>query len=170
MNNDETLTRVREMVLPDDKRTGIQQAERIAYWLDEFGRIPLTNIRIGLDPIVGAIPWLGDTFTAGLSIYLIGTGLYYGLPKIVLLRMASNVGIDFLIGLVPYVGDAADFFVKSNRRNLRLLREYAGERTTPRLSDWLFAGSLILLLLALVASTMTLSFWLARKAWLWLGE
>ncbi len=170
MKNDETLARVREMVLPDDKRTGIQQAERVVYWLDEFGRIPLTNIRIGLDPIIGAIPWLGDTFTAGLSIYLIGTGLYYGLPKTVILRMASNVAIDFLLGLVPYVGDAADFFVKSNRRNLRLLREYAGERTTPRLSDWLFAGSLILLLLALVASTMTLSFWLVRKAWFWLSQ
>ena len=170
MRNDETLRRMREMALPDDKRTGIQQAERIAYWMDEFGRIPFTNIRIGLDPLIGAVPWLGDTVTAGLSVYLIGTGLYYGLPKIVLLRMAANVAFDFLMGLVPYVGDASDFFIRANRRNLRLLSEYAGERRTPRLSDWLFAGSLILLLLALVASTMTLSFWLVHKAWLWLSE
>jgi hypothetical protein len=169
MRNEETLTRVRELVLPEDKRTGIQQAERIAYWLDEFGRIPFTNYRIGLDPLIGVIPWLGDTFTAGLSIYLIGTGLYYGLPKIVILRMSANVAFDFLLGLVPYAGDVADFFVRANRRNLRLLLEYAGERTKPRLSDWLFAGSLILILLAIVASTMTLSFWLVRQAWLWLS-
>ena len=169
MNTNETLTRVRAIVLPADKRAGIQQAERIAYWLDEFGRVPFTNYRVGLDPLLGAVPWLGDTFTAGLSIYLIGTGLHYGLPKLIILRMAANVAFDFLLGLVPYLGDATDFFFKSNRRNLRLLREYAGERRTPRLSDWLFAGSLILLLLALAASTMTLSFWLMRKAWLWLG-
>lgn len=169
MEREETLAVIRETVLPADKREGLQQAERIAYWLDEFGRIPFTNYRIGLDPIIGALPWLGDTLTAGLSIYLIGTGVYYNLPKIVILRMAANVALDFILGLVPYLGDATDFFVKANRRNLRLLREYAGERTTPRLSDWLFAGSLMLLLIALAAATMTLSFWLLRKMWLWLN-
>jgi hypothetical protein len=169
MDREDSLTVMRETILPTDRREGLQQAERIAYWLDEFGRIPFTNYRIGLDPLIGAVPWLGDTITAGLSVYLIGTGVYYNLPKIVILRMAANVAFDFTLGLIPYIGDATDFFVKANRRNLRLLREYAGERTTPRLRDWLFAGSLILLLLALVATTMTLSFWLVREAWRWLN-
>lgn len=169
MNPEERLPNLRETILPADRRTGLQQAERVAYWLDEFGRVPFTNYRIGLDPIIGAIPWLGDTFTAGLSVYLIGTGLYYRLPKIVLLRMAANVAFDFILGLIPYLGDVTDFFVRANRRNLQLLREYAGERTTPRLSDWLFAGSLILLLIALAATTMTLSFWLLREIWQWLN-
>jgi hypothetical protein len=169
MARENSLNVIRETILPAGRREGLQQAERIAYWLDEFGRIPFTNYRIGLDPIIGAIPWLGDTLTAGLSVYLIGTGVYYNLPKIVILRMAANVAFDFILGLVPYLGDATDFFVRANRRNLRLLSEYAGERTTPRLSDWLFAGSLILLLLALVATTMTLSFWLVRKMWLWIS-
>jgi hypothetical protein len=146
-----------------EQRTGLQTAERIAYWLDDALRIPFTNFRIGLDPILGLVPGLGDTLTALLSVYLIGTAVYYRLPKTVLLRMAFNVAGDYLLGLIPYLGDASDFIVKSNRRNLRLLRQYANERTEPRLSDYLFVGLLLVGLLALIMGGIAFTYFVASR-------
>src|SRR5262249_47421806 len=91
----------------------IDGLDRIASLLDDFIRIPILNVRIGLDPILGLIPWAGDTLTAFFSLFLIGSAIQYRLPKVVILRMAMNVAFDYLIGLIPFVGDAADFFIKS---------------------------------------------------------
>ena len=127
--------------------------------LDDLIRIPILNIRIGLDPILGLIPGAGDTVTAAFSIYLIGSAMYFGVPKVVILRMALNVAFDYLIGLIPFAGDAADFFFKSNRRNLRLLREYAGERRNPGLFDYLFVFVIIGGILVLIAGGVALAFY-----------
>src|SRR5262245_9425173 len=100
-----------------EEGTNIEALDRIASILDDFIRIPFLNIRIGLDPILGLVPWVGDTLTALFSLYLIGSAIQYRAPKIVILRMAMNVAFDYLLGIIPFVGDASDFFVKSNRWN-----------------------------------------------------
>jgi hypothetical protein len=126
----------------------LEKLENIVHWLDDLIRIPILNLRIGLDPILGAVPWLGDTATAIFSMYLIGSAMSYRVPKIVILRMAVNVGFDYLIGIIPFVGDATDFFIKSNRWNMNLLRKYARERRKPSFGDYLFVlgviGALVL--------------------------
>ncbi len=140
MQNTKTITR-RQAAPPsvdDFGNTGFENLDRMVRVLDDFIRIPILNIRIGLDPILGMIPWAGDTLTALFSFYIIGSAIYFGLPKIVILRMAMNVAFDYLIGIIPFVGDATDFFIKSNKWNMRLLREYAQERRTPGLFDYLF--------------------------------
>ncbi|HKX27265.1 MAG TPA: DUF4112 domain-containing protein [Blastocatellia bacterium] len=138
----------------------LDHLERLVRWSDDWIRLPFFNFRIGLDPILGAVPWLGDTVTAIFSLYLIGSAIYYRVPKIVILRMAINMGFDYLIGLVPVIGDAADFFVKANRWNLKLLRQHAQERRPPELSDLLFAGlvigTLVLLIVGGIASILYL--------------
>src|SRR5215468_102453 len=140
--------------------TDIEGLDRLARLLDDFIRIPFLNVRIGLDPILGlALPWVGDTLTALFSLYLIGSAIQYRAPKVVIMRMAMNVAFDYLVGIIPFVGDASDFFVKSNRWNVNLLRRYARERRRPSLSDYLFVAAVIVALVLLVAGGVVLVFY-----------
>jgi len=145
-----------------DEGTDIEGLDRIASILDDFIRIPFLNIRIGLDPILGLVPWVGDTLTAFFSIYLIGSAIQYRAPKVVVLRMAMNVAFDYLLGIIPFVGDASDFFVKSNRWNMNLLRRYAQKRRRPSPSDYLFVAAVIGALVSLIAGGAALIFYALR--------
>ena len=142
--------------------TDVDGLDRIAHILDDLIRIPFLNIRIGLDPILGLVPWVGDTLSALFSLYLIGASIQYRAPKIVILRMAMNVAFDYLLGIIPFVGDTADFFVKSNRWNVNLLRRYAQERGRPRFSDYLFVAVVIGALVAVIASGVWLLLYALR--------
>src|SRR5215471_20658612 len=144
--------------------TDMEALDRIASILDDFIRIPFLNIRIGLDPILGLVPWVGDTLTAFFSLYLIGSAIQYRAPKIVILRMAMNVAFDYLVGIIPFVGDASDFFIKSNRWNMNLLRRYANERRQPSVSDYIFVIVVIGALLSLIAGGFALVFYSLRAA------
>ena len=145
--------------------TDIERLDRLARLLDDFIRIPFLNVRIGLDPILGlALPWVGDTLTALFSLFLIGSAIQYRAPKVVIMRMAMNVAFDYLIGIIPFVGDASDFFIKSNRWNMNLLRRYAKERRQPSLSDYVFVIVVIGALLSLIAGGVALVFYSLRAA------
>jgi hypothetical protein len=72
------------------------------------------------------------------------------------MRMAMNVAFDYLLGIIPFVGDASDFFVKSNRWNMNLLRRYAHERRRPGVSDYLFVTAVIVALVSLIAGGVAL--------------
>lgn len=163
MRDYELVARARER-RDEPEHPAIENLESFVRLMDELIRIPVLNVRIGLDPILGLIPGAGDTLTAAFSIYLIGSGIFYGLPKIVILRMAVNVAFDYLIGLLPVVGDVSDVFIKSNRWNLELLRRYAGARTQPGLSDYLFVFVIIGALLAMVAGGILFVFYALRAA------
>lgn len=137
----------------------LENLERAAGLLDDFIRIPILGIRVGLDPILGLIPGVGDITTSLFSFYLMSSAIYYRVPKIIILRMALNVAFDYVMGLIPFVGDAVDFFIKSNRRNLNLLREYARERRQPSAGDYLFVVLVIGALLALLVGVIALGFY-----------
>jgi hypothetical protein len=142
-----------------EERTEVDGLDRAVRILDDFIRIPILNLRIGLDPILGLVPWAGDTLSALFSFYLMGVAIQYGLPKVIILRMAMNVAFDYLVGIVPIVGDASDFFIKSNRWNLNLLRRYAQERRRPSFSDYLFVIVVIGALVSLIAAGIALVFY-----------
>jgi hypothetical protein len=145
-----------------EEGTDIESLDRLARILDDFIRIPILNIRVGLDPILGLVPWAGDTLTALLSLYLIGSAIQYRAPKVIILRMAMNVAFDYLLGIIPFVGDATDFFVKSNRWNMNLLRRYAQERRRLNLTDYLFVVLVIGALVALIGGGIALSIYLFK--------
>lgn len=135
--------------------------ENLAFYLDDLFRIPGTSWRFGLDAIIGLVPSVGDTLTSLASFYILLAGVRYGVPKITLLRMAINIGIDYLLGTVPIVGDAFDFFWKSNDMNMRLIRERATGKGKGSKSDYIFIfvliGLLVLLLIgSIVASAVIL--------------
>ncbi|HEV8343693.1 MAG TPA: DUF4112 domain-containing protein [Candidatus Binatia bacterium] len=127
-------------------------ARFLADLLDQRFTIPGTSIRIGLDPILGLIPGIGDAIAniAGSAILVIAARFH--LPKIVLLRMGLNVAINAIIGAIPIFGDIFSIWFRSNAKNADLLERYAAtEARRAGLNDWLFVAGIIsaIVLLAL---------------------
>ncbi|OLE51137.1 MAG: hypothetical protein AUG51_24160 [Acidobacteria bacterium 13_1_20CM_3_53_8] len=143
-----------------------ESLDQISRWMDGLFRIPGVGWRFGLDAIVGLIPGIGDTATTLVSFYILAAAVRYRVPKITLLRMGLNIGIDYLFGSVPIIGDIFDAFWKSNQMNVELLRRRATvtakEARSGRTSDWLFLGFIILLLLALLFSSIALTIMIVR--------
>lgn len=102
-----------------DLETDLERARLLANWLD--AKFSFMGVRFGLDAIVGLIPIVGDTLTALASTYPIWVAERHGLGKTVKWRMAMNVLIDWLPGMIPVVGDVIDVAYKANLKNLKLL-------------------------------------------------
>ncbi len=138
--------------------------DQLSHLMDGLFRIPGTGWRVGLDAVVGLIPGVGDIATTAVSFYILAAGVRYRVPKATLLRMAANIGVDYLLGAIPVVGDLFDVAWKSNRKNVELLRERAAvsaeEAAHGRASDWLFLGVIMLGLLALLVGSIAVSLWL----------
>ena len=107
----------------------VRRLQKLAYWLDDRFRLPGTNMRIGLDGLLGFIPGIGDAATALLSAYIIAEAYRLGVPPSHLVRMGANVGIDALVGSVPILGDIFDVRWKANRRNVALLLRHLESRS-----------------------------------------
>ena len=141
-----------------------ESLERLAWLMDDLIRVPGLGWRFGLDALVGLIPGFGDTATSLASFYILASAVRYRVPKITLLRMGLNIGIDYLVGSLPLVGDLFDAWWKSNQMNITLLRKRATvsaeNARSGKLSDWLFVGLIILLLvgLALAAAAVSIYF------------
>ena len=98
----------------------------LSHLLDDFLRIPGTQIRFGLDGIVGLIPGIGDVLGAMASWIIILAAWLRGVPRVTLARMLANVAIETIVGTVPVLGDAFDIAWKANRRNFALLERSIG--------------------------------------------
>lgn len=114
------------------KENDILKLEQLADLMDNQFTIPGTDIRIGLDPILGLIPGVGDTASLAVSGYIIHKARQNGVHPILLSRMTWNVFMDWLIGLVPLVGDIFDVGFKANRRNIELIRAHFRTRPVDR--------------------------------------
>ena len=137
-----------------------QHLERIALLMDKSIRIPGTEIRFGLDPIIGLfLPVAGDAIGAIVSAYIVIVSVRYGLPKVVISRMVFNIAADFVVGSIPFVGDAADFVWKVNTRNLRLLNKYASGKRRSFWSDWAWVFALLGVLFLLIFGGLILIFY-----------
>lgn len=104
--------------------TEYEWIEKIAKLLDSKFKIPGTNLRFGLDPVLGLIPGLGDVSTFLMSSLLVLAMVRHGASSRVTALMTINVLIDTLIGGIPIVGNIFDFFFKANNRNLKLLKRH----------------------------------------------
>jgi hypothetical protein len=129
----------------------------LARYLDGLFRIPGTNWRFGLDALIGLVPNVGDTLTSFASFYILFAGVRYGVPKITLLRMAFNIAVDYLVGSIPFIGDAFDFVWKSNQQNMNLIRTRASGHGKGKTSDYVFVFGLIFLLIAILVGSIIVS-------------
>ena len=125
----------------------LRRARVVASVLDDAIRVPGTDIRFGIDPLVGLVPGLGDLLGGVASAYIILEAARAGAPASVLTRMALNVGIDTLIGGIPVIGDLFDFAWKSNARNVRLFTRHVEAPVQTRRAS----SALVVALLAAIA-------------------
>ena len=139
--------------------------ERIGTIMDRAIKVPGTNIRIGLDPIIGFFfPVLGDWVGGIVSAYIVLASIRHGLPKSTIAKMVFNVGVDVLLGTIPFVGDAFDFAWKPNEKNLRLLNKYATGKRGSFWSDWAWVVVLLGLLVLFMAAMVGLAIYSLNKA------
>jgi hypothetical protein len=105
--------------------------EFLAGLMDDAFRVPGTNIRFGLDSMIGLIPGVGDTIGGIVSSYIIWRAQRMGASNWVLLRMTGNMLFDTALGVIPFVGDIFDWKFRANRRNLELLRRHQARLSSP---------------------------------------
>jgi hypothetical protein len=131
--------------------------------LDEAFGVPGTSVRFGWDPIVGAVPWLGDVLTALLSCAILVQAHHMRVPRVVQIRMLANVGIDLVAGAIPFIGDVADVFWKSNTRNLALLERHAAAAAVgASAGDWLFVTGIVAAVMAMALLPLFVFYWIVN--------
>lgn len=101
-----------------------QRVEMLEHVLEGLVTVPLLNRRVGLDVLLDLIPGVGDVVAAALGGWLIWEARTLGMSRWQLARMAGNVGIDFLLGLIPVIGLVPDYLFRSNTRNLRIIKRH----------------------------------------------
>jgi hypothetical protein len=106
---------------PQSVRTRVEAMERLH---ERAITIPGTKQTVGLDVILDLVPFAGSTAAAVLGAYMTWEARNLGMSKWQMSRMAGNIGVDWLLGLIPWVGAIPDFFFKSNTRNLRIIKRH----------------------------------------------
>ena len=141
--------------LTEPERHRLERVERLATLLDNAIPIPGTRFRIGLDPLLGLLPGLGDALGALASAWILVEATRLGASRTVLARMLYNIAVDTLVGAVPGAGDLFDFVWKSDAKNVALLRRHLEQPDlVHRASRRLLLALLVLLAGAAVVSVV----------------
>ena len=141
----------------------LAQLERLAYWLDTAFRVPGLGLRFGLDAILDLIPGIGDAVGAMLSLYIFQAARRFGVPRVTLIRMAINIAIDYVGGLLPIAGAIFDAYWKANLWNVGLIKRHLA--TNPQQfrravhRDLLFVIAIVAVLILMMATTLALMVW-----------
>lgn len=106
----------------------LKRLEKFSRFMDSSISIPFTKFKLGAESVIGMLPVVGDIAGLVLSSYVLLEAQRLGVPKRVKFRMLRNIGIDFVGGLLPVIGDAFDAIFKANTRNTRLLKNYLEEQ------------------------------------------
>ncbi len=138
---------------------GLDRLRGIATVLDDAVRIPGTNIRFGLDALLGLMPGAGDAVTGAVAAYAIVLAARLGAPPVVIARMAMNVLIDVATGTIPVLGDIFDVGWKSNRKNVELLERYQAAPQQVKKGSW----AIVVVMLLLIVATIIGVFYIATK-------
>lgn len=124
-----------------------------SYVLDDLVQVPGTQLRIGVDPLLSLIPWAGTAVGAAFGGVVLIDAIRLRAPVPVVARMVGNSVVDWLLGMVPFVGALFDVTFRANKKNLRLLNRTIENRelvTRASLRYWIAVGGLILLVMAMM--------------------
>lgn len=113
---------------PQSIRQRVEAMERL---LERLVVIPGINRPLGLDVILDLVPGIGDVAAAALGAYIVWEARNLGMSRWKMARMAGNVGLDFLLGLIPWIGAIPDFFFRSNTINLRMIKRHLDKHHPP---------------------------------------
>jgi hypothetical protein len=125
----------------------IADLEVLARWLDYAFVLP-GGFRFGFAPVLDLVPGVGDVLDAALSLYLVLRAIQLGVPRIALVRMVVNVGIQTAAGAIPFAGPFFDTVFKANRRHFHLVQAHVYDPRRQPTRDWFFLLLTALLLLA----------------------
>jgi Domain of unknown function (DUF4112) len=109
---------------PLTREQRLARLDALARLMDVAFVLPGTNIRYGIDGLIGLIPVVGDLLTTALSLWLVKEARALGAPTHIVLRMLGNVAVEGVFGMVPVAGDAFDVLFRANMRNVRILRSW----------------------------------------------
>jgi hypothetical protein len=135
----------------------------LARTLDSAVRIPGTNVRVGLDAVIGLVPGVGDLAGAAIAAYIVLAAARRGAPPALLARMLLNVAVDTAVGAVPVLGDAFDVAWRANSRNVALLERHVAAPAQTRAASRLVVGAVLLGIVLLLAGGIALT-WLGLRA------
>ena len=137
-----------------DANRRLRRLRALAWFLDRS--IPIGPWRVGVDPIIGLLPGVGDWIGAVLGLYLLYQGARLGLSANVLARMGGNILVETIVGAIPVLGDLFDFAWQANSRNLALVEKYYRPALKPRSfrNIGLAIGTIALLVFALLAAAI----------------
>lgn len=141
----------------------LSRLRAIARVFDELVRIPGTNMRFGLDAIIGLLPGGGDLVGGAVSAYAILVAARMGAPASVILRMGLNIAIDTVVGAIPLLGDLFDASWKANRKNVALLEKYTAAPADVRRGSMAVVASTLIVLALLVIGVAAGSVWLISR-------
>jgi len=134
----------------------------LSHLLDDCFRVPGTQIRFGLEGIIGMVPGIGDVLHGLASSLIVLAAWMRGLPYATLLRMLFNLLLDVGIGAVPFFGDIFDIAWKANRRNYALLTRHLAEPRRHVWRDWVFLAAIAAALLTLIVLPLYLLGWMVE--------
>ena len=102
-------------------RRRVEAMERV---MEGLFVIPGTNRKVGMDVVLDLIPFAGSTIAAAIGGWMVWEARNIGMSKLQMARMFGNVGVDWALGMIPFVGAVPDFFFRSNTRNLRIIKRH----------------------------------------------
>ena len=143
-----------EVLPPEDRakpRSSVESVfNLVSLVMDRLIRIPGVKKRLGLNPIVDLVPGFGDIAAALVSVSVIVYGIRRGIPKIVLGRMALNVLINEVVGIIPIVGSAFAFWFQANTRNYQMIRGHIETPGRSTKGDKIFVGAILGLVVVVI--------------------
>ena len=141
--SDVAIGQVSRIERPETRR--LKKIRAFTNLLDRCIRLP-GGFRIGIDPIIGLVPGVGDFVATLLSFYLVYQGALLGVPKRIIVRMSGNVLIEAMVGTIPIVGDIFDAIFKANVRNLNLIEKHYYPSLKERSHARVLLGTMALLI------------------------
>lgn len=115
---------VKNLPLGKDPASVRRRIEAMEHLLERSLTVPGTRFPIGLDVVLDLVPGIGTTIAAAMGAYMAWEARNLGMSKTQIARMAGNVGFDWVLGLIPWVGAIPDLFFRSNSRNLKIIKKH----------------------------------------------
>jgi hypothetical protein len=140
-----------------------EHLDYVAALLDDMFRIPGTQIRFGLDAVIGWVPGIGDAMAGIASFLIVFAAWRRGVQAITLVRMIANVVLETTVGAIPVAGDIFHIFWKANRRNYRLLIREKEQPGSNARKDWMFLAVILFAALAAGAIPVGILIWILRS-------
>lgn len=133
--------------------------------MDDALEVPVLGFRVGLDPLLGLLPGVGDLVGATFSGWMVITAARMGAGPATITRMLLNLGLDALFGAVPLLGDFFDIVFKANRRNFRLVQDQVADPGRVARQSRLVVAGAVVGVVGFLAALVVLLWWIAGSVW-----